>query len=397
MRPSPGMTVGALAIAVGLAAAIWAFLPGAEPVDTALVTRGTFVATVDEDGKTRIRERYVIAAPLSGRLSRVRYKAGDRVAAGDAIATILPALAPLLDPRSRREAEERLGAVAAALDGARAGMERARAQAVQARSEVERTQELTTRGAATVQALERTQLAERIADREARAAEFRYHATEHELASARALLARYIGPSQEPGESWTVTSPVSGVVLRVAQESETAVQAGMSILEIGDPRDLEIIVDVLSTDAVEIRQGAKVALTNWGQNVDLEGRVRVVEPAAFTKISTLGVEEQRVNVRIDLVSPYEHWQGLGDGYKVDARIEVFAQDNSTIVPSGALFRRGERWHVFVVEDGRAQLRSVTLTRRAGRLAAVASGLSPGDVVIVYPADRIAGGSRVRPR
>jgi HlyD family secretion protein len=183
-------------------------------------------------------------------------------------------------------------------------------------------------------------------------------------------------------------------VLKVTQESETPVQPGTPILEIGEPRDLEVVVDVLSTDAVEIRPGAAVAIANWGGQGILNGRVRRVEPAAFTKISTLGVEEQRVNVLIDLISPPEDWASLGDGYQVDARITVFAQENATIVPAGALFRRGEAWNVFVIENGRAQVREVTLLRRSGRNAAVASGLAPDERVIVYPSDRIAAGARV---
>ena len=247
-----------------------------------------------------------------------------------------------------------------------------------------------------MQAVERAELAASVADRDVRAAEIQFHAGEHELAQARALLARF--ESQDgAGESWTVTAPVPGAILKIVQESETAIQPGAPIVEIGDPRDLEIVVDVLSTDAVEIKAGASAAIENWGGVGSLEGRVRSIEPAAFTKISTLGVEEQRVNVMIDLVSPREQWQGLGDGYKIDARIIVFAQDGATIVPVGALFRRGDGWNVFVVEGGRAQLRTVTLTRRAGRLAAIASGLAPEDTVIVYPADRIAPGMRVKPR
>ena len=168
-------------------------------------------------------------------------------------------------------------------------------------------------------------------------------------------------------------------------------------MEIGDPRDLEIMVDVLSTDAVEIRPGMEVVIENWGGQGVLSGRVRRVEPAAFTKVSTLGVEEQRVNVLVDISSPPEQWSGLGDGYQVNARITVFTQDDATIVPAGALFRRGESWNVFVVEGGRAQTRAVTLLRRSGRIAAVAAGLVPGERVIVYPSDRIAEGVRVEAR
>ena len=194
-----------------------------------------------------------------------------------------------------------------------------------------------------------------------------------------------------------MTAPVAGVVLKVLQESETVVQPGTPILEIGDPLDLEIVVDVLSTDAVEIKPGATVAIEHWGGPGMLAGRVRRVEPAAFTKISTLGVEEQRVNVLIDMVSSPQDWVGLGDAFQIDTRITVFTADDATIVPSGALFRTGENWNVYVVSEGRAQRRTVELLRRSGRFAAVTAGVQAGENVIIYPSDRIASGIRVAMR
>ena len=191
------------------------------------------------------------------------------------------------------------------------------------------------------------------------------------------MLARYLDGADLPPESWNVTAPVAGVVLKVAQESETVVQPGAPLLEIGDPRDLEVVVDVLSTDAVDIRPGAEVAIEHWGGQGELSGRVRRVQPAAFTKVSTLGVEERSVNVLVDLIFSAEKWAGLGDAYRVDARINVFTQEDATIVPTGALFRQGENWTVYVVKDGRAESRDIKLLRRSGRLAAVASGLAPG--------------------
>lgn len=397
MRITIGRAISAIAAVAAVALAIWSFLPSAVSVETATVSRGRFVATVDEDGKTQIRERYTISAPLSGRLTRILLKAGDTVSADDIVATIVPAPAPLLDPRSRSEAEERLGTLEAATERAKAGMERAQAQFDQAKTDLDRARTLVATGAATAQALERAELAMRIADRELSAAQFQNHAAEHEQNQARALLARYQNNTAGSMEAWTVIAPVAGVVLRVLQESETVVQSGAPLLEIGDTRDLEVVVDVLSTDAVEIRPGADVAIDRWGGNSTLTGRVRRVEPAAFTKVSTLGVEEQRVNVRIDLTSPAEQWAGLGDGYQVDARITVFSQDDAIIVPTGALFRRGERWHAFVVRDGRVEDRELELIRRSGRLSAVAAGLSEGEQVIVYPGDRVSSGIRVKSR
>ncbi len=396
MRVTSGRAVTVLLLLAAATGIVWSLMPRPVPVELAVVTKGRFVATVEEDGKTRIRERYVVAAPLTGRLTRVGLKAGDQVRADDVIATIVPSPAPLLDPRSRRDAEERLGTAEASLERAKAAVERTRAQDVQADTDLGRVRTLVERGASTAQALERAELAKRVSDRDLRAAEFLHHAAEHELAQARALLARYAS-SGESAEAWSVTAPVSGLVLRVAQESETVVQPGAPIMEIGDRHDIEIVVDVLSTDAVEIHPGAAVAIVQWGGPGTLSGRVRRVEPAAFTKVSTLGVEEQRVNVLVDITSPAEQWAELGDAYRVDARIAVFTQDDATIVPAGALFRRGESWSVFVVEDGRAKVRPVTLVRRSGRSAAIAAGLQPGERVIVYPSDRIDAGSRVEAR
>lgn len=389
----------ALLVVVGLL--VWVAMPGPVQVETAVVTKGRFVASVQEDGKTRVRERYVVAAPLAGRLTRIKSKVGDQVRSDEIVATIMPSPAPLMDPRSRREAEERLGTAEANLERAKAVVERARAQSDQANTDLARARALAERGAATAQALERAQLAVRLAERDLRAAEFLDHAAEREVSQMRALLTRYGGAagSDAPPENWNVTVPIDGVVLKVSQESETIVRSGTPLLDIGDPRDLEIVVDVLSTDAVEIRPGADVVVDHWGGEGQLSGRVRRVEPAAFTKVSTLGVEEQRVNVLVDILSPPEAWARLGDAYQVDAAITVFSQDDATIIPAGALFRRGEVWNVFAVRDGRAELREVRLLRRSGRLAAIAAGLAPGEEVIVYPGDRVAAGVRVaqRPR
>jgi HlyD family secretion protein len=377
-----------------IAGVLWSLKPRPIRVETATVTVGRFVATVDEDGKTRVRERYVVDAPLAGRLLRIPLKVGDRVTQGNAVATILPSPVPFLDPRSRREAEERLGAAEAARDRATAEIERARAEALQAENELVRVQTLVQRGVSTKQSLERAELAARVTERQLNAAEFQNHATEHAVEQSRALLARYDQGSTAASDAWSVTTPVSGDVLKVLQESEAIVAAGTPLLEIGDPHALELVVDVLSPDAVEIQPGADVIIERWGGQGNLEGRVRRVEPSAFTKISTLGVEEQRTNVIVDFASPPEKWSGLGDGYRIEARISVFSRDNATIVPAGSLFRVGDGWNVYVVRDGRAERRPVELLRRSGRWAAIASGLTAGETVIVYPNDSVRPGVTV---
>jgi HlyD family secretion protein len=398
MAITPGRILSLVAV-IGVAALVyWSLIPNPVPVETAVVRSGAFVATVDEDGKTRIRERFVVAAPLSGRLMRLQLKPGDTVKVDQAIATILPSPAPFLDPRSREEAQQRLGAAEATLARSQAMIERARAQAAQSKSDLERTRTLKEGGSATIQALERAETAMNIAERDLRAAEFLHHAAEHEVNQAKALLAHYHDSNGgRPPEHWSITAPVAGVVLNVVQESETIVQAGTPILGIGDPRDLEVVVDVLSTDAVEIRPGAPVMIEHWGGPGSLAGRVRRVEPAAFTKVSTLGVEEQRVNVLIDIVSPESDRVGLGDAYQVDTRITVFSRDNTIIVPAGALFRQGNSWSVYVAENGRARRREVDIIRRSGALAAAAKGLETGERVLVYPSDRIRDGIKIDAR
>jgi HlyD family secretion protein len=225
------------------------------------------------------------------------------------------------------------------------------------------------------------------------AAELRHHAAEHALDQARAALKR--SGEDEGTERFPVSSPIDGRVLKVIQESESAVSLGAPLLELGNPADLEIIVDLLTTDAALVREGAKVALERWGGATPLAGRVRRVEPSGFTKISALGVEEQRVWVVIDIVSPREAWTTLGDGYRVDVKITVDEMEAATVVPIGSLFRRGDAWQAFVVDRGVARLRTVKVSRRSGRLAAVAEGLRPGETVIVYPPQALKDGSPIR--
>ena len=392
--------LGRALVIVGAVAAVggvlyWAFRPKPILVETGTVTEGPLQAVVEEDGRTRVRDRYVVSAPLSGRVLRLSVKAGDQVKTGGPVATLLPSLPPLLDPRTRRELEERVGAAEAGMQEASVRMERAEAQAMQARADVQRIRMLHQRGVASVQQLEREELSLRIAERDVQAAELRMHASRHEVDQARALLRRY--DESNPGERWEVTAPVDGRVLRVVQESEAVVSAGAPLVEIGDPGDLEVIVDVLTTDAVGIRPGAPVRIERWGGPNGLEGKVRLVEPAGFTKVSALGVEEQRVWVIIDITSPHEEWASLGDAYRVETRIVVEDVPKATLVPASAVFRRSEGWFVFVAEDGTARERAVTVTRRSGQSAAVSDGVRPGDAIVVYPPSTLSDGAAIRVR
>lgn len=387
----------ALVAAIVLLAAGGAFLalqPRPILVETEQVTRGRFEAVVEEDGRTRVRDRYVVSAPVAGRVLRLGVRPGDTLGRGDPVALILAAPSALLSPRARREAEERVGAAEAMLELAGVLVERAAAEQAQAEADAARMRTLHARGAAPLQQLERAELAERTAARDMLAAERRRHAAAHELEQARALLAATDAMENGP-ERHEVRAPVAGRVLRVMQESEAVVASGAPLLEIADPADLEVVVDVLTTEAVGIAPGAPVVIERWGGPMPLQGRVRRVEPGAFTRVSALGVEEQRVWVVIDLVGPRETWAALGDGFRVDARITVETIEDAVLVPVSALFRRGGGWAVYVVQDGVARERHVEVARRAARRAMIAAGLVAGEVVVTFPPSALKDGGQVR--
>jgi HlyD family secretion protein len=365
-------------------------------VEMARVVRGHFEASIVEDGKTRVRERYTIAPPVAGTLLRIGLKAGDTVTTGMAVASILPNLAPLLDTRARQEAEQRLGAAQAAEARTAALTVQTEAAATQAGIDAERSRTLVAQGAAPHSRQEHDDLALNTAQRTLEAARFAHHVAEHEVELARAaLIADDV--AREGVAAWQVRSPVGGRVLRVLQKSEAPVALSTPLLEIGDPTDIEVVADFLTTDAVRIHRGDAAWIEDWGGDTPLPGRVRLVEPGGFTKVSALGVDEQRTNVVIDFQAPPADRATLGDGYRVDARVVVGTLDDAVIVPAGALFREKEGWAVFAVVDGVARRRTVVLSQRAEAGAAVQQGLDPGDTVILFPTDAIANGVRVRPR
>lgn len=374
---------------------IFAFLPKPVEVETAPVAQGPFAQAVEEEGMTRVRERYLISAPLAGQLLRIQLEAGDSVKRGDVLATMIPAAPPLLDVRTERELQERLGAAEAERLRARASAERAKAALTQAQSDLERARQLAEEGLVSAAEREQRELTVTLRTRELEAAQFESQVAEHQVDLARAALIR-AKQGAGAGERLEIRSPVNGKVLRILQESERVVPLGTPLLEIADPADLEVVVDVLTTDAVDIRPGMPARIVRYGGEAPLEGRVRRVEPSAFTKISALGVEEQRVNVVIDLTSPRDRWETLGDGYRVEAQIFVFTKEDALKVPSGALFREGDRWAAFALSDGRARKRTVEVERRSGAEAMIEGGLSSGEEVIVYPSDAVKEGVKVKP-
>jgi len=393
MRQARRALILMLVAAAAGALLFWALRPRAVRVETAEVTRGRFEAVVEEDGRTRLRNRFIVSAPVAGRVLRIAARPGDAVSRDEVLATILASPSALLSPRARREAEERIGAAEAMLEQAEALMERAAATMAQAETEARRIRALHATGTTPQQALERAELALRVAARESTAAERRFHAAEHELAQARAAL-QGSDPAREAREHRSIRSPAAGRVLRVMQESEVVVSAGAPLLELGDPTDIEVIVDVLTTEAVAIRPGAPVSIERWGGPEPLAGRVRLVEPGGFTRISALGVEEQRVWVLIDLLVPPERRPTLGDGFRVDARIVTETVEDAILVPAGALFRRGDGFAVFVVQDGIARERRIEVTRRGASLAVAGSGLSGGETVVLFPPSVLRDGARV---
>lgn len=397
MRPAwrRGLTVvfaGAL-LAAGLTYAFW---PQPVPVDLAAISRGPLVVTVDEEARTRVKEIYVLSAPLAGRLMRIDRHVGDIVIAGETvIANIQPTAPAFLDLRSQSQAQANVKAAAAARALAEAELSRAKAELEFADAEWTRAKSLSERGIISRSALDRAELDVRSNRARVATAEAALEVRTYELEHARALL---IGPGADgevgPTCCVPVRAPVSGRVLRVMRESEGVVEAGARLLEIGDPADLEIVAEFLSTDAVRIEEGAPVLIEDWGGPLALNGRVHRVEPYGFTKISALGIEEQRVNVIVDIADPPEVWRSLGHGYRVELRIVIWQGDDVLRLPLGALFRHGQSWAVYVMSEGRAELRSVAIGHRNSIRAEVMRGLSEGEQVVLHPSDRVVDGTLI---
>jgi HlyD family secretion protein len=391
--------IGILAIGVLVAAGlVYGFMPRAQLVDLAEVKRAPLVVTVEEEGKTRVMERYLVTAPVDGYVRRSGLKAGDAVAAGQVLAVIEPTRSVALDPRTRTQAQAQVRAAQAALAVAEENARGAAAAAQLAQQERARAESLRESNFLSEQALDTARSAETRAVASQQAAAHAVRVARFELDMARAAVASTTRPQAGgAADLLQVRAPVAARVLKLIQESEGAVASGQPLLEIGNPDSLEVEVEVLSTHAVKIAPGSKVILDRWGGEQAVEGTVRVVEPSGFTKISALGVEEQRVRVIVDFASPREAWQRLGDGYRVEARFVLWEADDVLQLPTSALFRQGEGWAVFAVEGGRARLTPVETGQRAGLVTQVVSGLDSGAQVVGHPDDRISDGTRVKPR
>ena len=387
------LTITAWIIVIGMAvvlAVLW-LRPDPMRVDTAKAVRGPLQVTVDGEGRTRVRDRYVVAAPVAGRLRRITLRRGDPVQQDQLVATIesLP-LSPL-DPRQRSEATARVNAAEDAKRETEALVERANAGSQQARREFERCEKLVAAGVISRQELERAHSAMDVAVREVDAAKAKSETAGHEVEVARSALLALDKIQRQSITTVEVHAPVGGRLLRVIEESERVISAGTPLVELSNPSKLEVVIELLSTDAVKVEPGALVLIERWGGDTALHARVRLIEPSAFTKISALGVEEQRVNVIADFTDTAE---ALGDGYRVEGRIVVWQNDDVLKVPSSSLFRTGNSWSVFVIEAGKAYRRTVQVGQRTPFEAEILSGLEDAAQIVVHPASELINGTPV---
>lgn len=370
-----------------------AFRPAPVQVEAARARPGPLRVTVDAEGKTRVHDRFVVAAPVAGRLSRINLHRGDLLARDAVIARIDPLPLAPLDPRQLAEARARVAAAEELKHQAEAIVEHTSADCEQARREYERAERLVETGDIAKQEFERIRTAERTCQKELEAARFKARAAAAEVDVAKAaLLAVEQAGQSGPTAAVFVRSPLRGRVLRVIEESERVVTPGTPLIEISNPSNLELVIDVLSTDAVKVSPGAPVLIENWGGEQPLQAKVRLVEPSAFTKVSALGIEEQRVNVIADFVDPAG---ALGDGYRIEARIVIWESENVLLIPASALFRHGQGWSVFVIENGMARQHEVEVGHRTAIDVEIQQGLAEGTEVILHPTNQITDGLRVK--
>jgi HlyD family secretion protein len=397
-RRNLAVVAGGIALFAGL---LWALIPAAVQVDIATIDKGPMRVTVDEEGKTRIKKLYVVSAPVTGKLRRSLLDPGDAVVAGETvIATMEPTVPSFLDVRSRQEAEAQVTAARAAVALAEAELRQSEAELDWAKGELERQKSLAQSNVTSARNYERARLDHEKQVAAVARAKASLQVRTAELATASAHL---IGPesaaSAVPAASnccVEVRSPQSGSVLRELQESERVVTSGTALFEIGDPADIDIVVELLSTDAVKVTTGATATIEGAGLTEKLTARVRRIEPAGFTKISALGIEEQRVRTFLDIEPPAQARARLGHDYRIFARITVWARPDAVRVPLSSLFRRGDAWAVYKLAGNRARFAPVEIGQRNSETAEVLKGLVPGDRVVLHPSDRVGDGIRVKP-
>lgn len=381
------------AVAVALAAGIaYGFYPDPLEFDTAVVQRAPLRVTIEQEGRTRVVDRYAVAAPVAGYARRIPFDVGSPVSAGLTLAELEPLRAQPPDARSHAEAAARVRAAASNALAVRQSAAAARAESALAQQELARVRALRASGYATVADLDRAAGSAARSAAALRTSDFSAATAQHQLEAARTALMYEAAP--RPGGLVTVRSPVAGRVLRIPNKSEGPVAAGQVLIEIGDPGALEVEVDLLSADAVRVKPGTRVLFERWGGEAPLEGQVKRIEPAGFTKVSALGVEEQRVWTIVGFTSPRQRWERLGDGYRVEASFIVWEGRDILQIPASALFRDGARWAAYVVDSGRARKRHLQPGASNGLHTQVLSGLNAGERVVTHPDDRLRDGARV---
>lgn len=383
-------------IAIALIAAIvYGLKPRPVIVDTAEVTRGPMVVSVIEEGKTRIRHRHIISPPITGYLQRVELRAGAPIERGKTVLAVIRAsTSDFLDPRRKAEAEARIKAAEAMRETRQADLDRATASLGLAQKQLERQEKLLKTGASAVQEYDIAMAESQVRQREKNAAEFAVRAAESDVDVAKAALLQAQAPSADQAKPIEILAPVDGFVLNVHEESERPVTPGMPIMEVGDTKDLEAEIELLSIDAVGVVPGADVSIEQWGGESPLRGKVSVVEPGGFTKVSSLGVEEQRVKTRVDFIDPIPPGHTFGDRYRLEARIVTWKADDVLQLPTGALFRKGNQWMTYLNDNGVAREAKVTIGKTNGVSAQVLQGLEPGQKVILHPPDPVKDGTKV---
>lgn len=390
--PEHPVVIAVAVLVIGLLG--WGFWPQPVVIEAIVAERAPLTITVEEEGRSRVIDRYIISAPVDGVACRVQLDVGDPVQQGEVLLGITPLESQVLDQRSRAQAVAAVAAAQSTLAAAREQASAAEAAAQLATNELKRLQPLAQKGLASKGELDRVETEVQTSTAAKRSADFSVQVAGYEVQAAQSVLVYSGGAKGEPVVRVPITSPVTGKILKVLRECEGPVRTGEPLLEVGDPAALEVEVDVLSADAVQIKPGMHVLFDRWGGGQPLQGVVRIVEPVGFTKFSALGVEEQRVLVISDFTSPPEEWQRLGDGYRVEAKFVLWHEENVLQVPASSLFRYGNGWAVFVVDDQRAQRREVKVGQRNGLAAQISMGLEEGDTVINHPSDEVEDGVRV---
>lgn len=394
LRQHPVITLIALIITLLL---IWGFWPQPVLVEANTVKRSPLTVTIEEEGRTRVIDRYIISAPVDGVACRIQLNVGDSVEQDQVLLGITPLESKVLDLRSRAEAEAKIAAANSALHAAEEQASAAASAAKLAEIEFKRLQPLSDRALISRDVFDKASINLQTTTAAKRSAIFNVDVARYELQAAKSILEYTAGSTSEPTQRVPVRSPISGKILKVARECEGPVSTGEALLEVGDPAALEIEVDVLSADAVKIKPGMKVLFERWGGDQPLDGNVRIIEPIGFTKVSALGVEEQRVLIISDFTSPKDLWQRLGDGYRVEASFILWHHDDVLQVPASSLFRYQQGWSVFVIEGNRAKRREVTVGQRNGLIAQILVGVNEGDTVINHPSEDVEDGRRVKVR